>query len=71
VLGEIRVPALLVNAQNDPFLPAECQPHDEAGASEHFFFEHPASGGHVGFVQRGAGGEYWSETRAAEFLEND
>jgi predicted alpha/beta-fold hydrolase len=69
VLAEIRVPALLVNAKDDPFLPAPCHPHDEAEASEHFFFENPASGGHVGFMQRRCGGEYWSETRAAEFLE--
>jgi predicted alpha/beta-fold hydrolase len=69
VLGKIRISTLLVNARNDPFLPAACHPRAEAVASEHFFFENPASGGHVGFVQRG--GEYWSETRAAEFLEND
>ncbi|MFT4550603.1 MAG: putative alpha/beta-fold hydrolase [Pseudoalteromonas tetraodonis] len=68
LLSEIRVPTLLVNAQDDPFLPPECHPHEAAAASEHFFFENPENGGHVGFVLRRAGGEFWSEQRAAEFL---
>lgn len=69
VLTEIRVPTLLVNSQDDPFLPPECHPHEEAKSSEHFFFEAPENGGHVGFIQRRSKGEYWSETRAAEFLD--
>ena len=68
VLGRIQIRTLLVNAGDDPFLPAECHPAEEAESSNHFYFENPLHGGHVGFIQRGAGGEYWSETRAAEFL---
>jgi predicted alpha/beta-fold hydrolase len=69
VLPNIRVPTLLVNALNDPFLGPGCYPREEAEASDRFFFESPAGGGHVGFVPRDRPGEYWSETRAAEFLE--
>jgi len=65
VLGRIAIPALLVNARNDPFLPAECFPEAEARASAHFHLEAPREGGHIGFT---AEGEYWSETRAVEFL---
>jgi predicted alpha/beta-fold hydrolase len=61
-------PTLLVNAVNDPFLGPGCYPREEA-ASSSFHFEEPATGGHVGFPTFGRGGEYWSETRAAEFLE--
>ncbi|MFV1995202.1 MAG: YheT family hydrolase [Verrucomicrobiales bacterium] len=68
VLEQIRVPALLVNAVNDPFLGSGCFPREEAKASEHFFFEAPRGGGHVGFVSRDRSGEYWSESRAAEFF---
>ena len=69
VLGKIRVPTLLVNAQDDPFLAQACHPYEEAAGSDQFFFENPQGGGHVGFVPRDRAGEYWSETRAAEFLE--
>ena len=68
VLKNIRVPTLLVNARNDPFLSPECHPAEEAGASEHLYFENPAYGGHIGFMPCGRNKEYWSETRAAEFL---
>lgn len=64
-------PTLLVNAVNDPFLGPGCYPCEEAVASNCFHFESPATGGHVGFPGFGNGGEYWSETRAAEFLGGD
>jgi hypothetical protein len=68
VLGAVGVPTLLVNAANDPFLPAACYP--EALAADHrcLALEIPESGGHVGFVAFNARGEYWSEQRAAAFL---
>lgn len=64
-LKSISIPALLVSAANDPILGNACYPSKEAEASEHFSLEVPDQGGHVGFY---AAGEYWSETRAAEFL---
>jgi predicted alpha/beta-fold hydrolase len=67
-LPQIAVPTLLVNARNDPFLGPGCHPMEEAAASEYFHFEAPETGGHVGFPSVGNGGEYWSETRAVEFL---
>lgn len=48
-LGGIRVPALVLNTVNDPFLPAVCLPREhEVGRS--VCLEYPESGGHVGFV---------------------
>jgi predicted alpha/beta-fold hydrolase len=64
----ISVPALLVNARNDPFLGKECYPIAEVAHHPTVYLEIPASGGHVGFVSFTKGGEYWSETRAGEFL---
>jgi predicted alpha/beta-fold hydrolase len=48
-LKHIRVPTLLLNAQNDPFLPASALPTD-AELSGSVTLESPDSGGHVGFV---------------------
>jgi predicted alpha/beta-fold hydrolase len=47
-LAEIRIPALVINALNDPFIPAACLPREhEVGA--HVTLWQPAHGGHVGF----------------------
>ena len=70
-IPHIAHPTLLVNAANDPFLGPGCYPREEAAAGSSFHFEEPATGGHVGFPTFGRGGEYWSETRAAEFLESE
>jgi len=68
-LERIRVPALLVNALDDPFLTPECRPVEQARRSPFFFLELPRSGGHVGFVSFARDGRYWSERRAVEFLD--
>ncbi len=67
-LPAIRVPTLLINAMDDPFLSPECFPRDEAAGSRWLHFEAPQHGGHCGFVQFNHEGEYWSERRAIEFL---
>jgi predicted alpha/beta-fold hydrolase len=68
-LAGIRRPVLLVNAQDDPFLSPGCFPTEAAAASEWVHLESPVAGGHVGFVSFGEEGEYWSERRAREFVE--
>jgi hypothetical protein len=67
-LGGVRVPTLLLNAQNDPFLARESFPFPEAEANPHFHFEAPGSGGHVGFLDLRRGLQPWSERRVPEFL---
>ena len=67
-LAGIRVPTLLVNALNDPFLPASCYPRATAEASDCFFLETPLSGGHVGFAEGAPNGAYYSERRAIDFF---
>ena len=47
-LGGIRVQTLLINARNDPFMPAGVLP-ERRQASRHVEFDYPGEGGHVGF----------------------
>jgi uncharacterized protein len=49
-LRSIRVPALVVNARNDPFVPAASLPV-AADVGAHVTLWQPAHGGHVGFAQ--------------------
>lgn len=67
-LADIRIPALMVNAQNDPFLPEQCYPRAIARSHANFYFEEPTSGGHVGFIQRNPDRVYWMEGRAMAFI---
>ncbi|WP_298732380.1 alpha/beta fold hydrolase [uncultured Chitinophaga sp.] len=66
-LKKICVPALLINALDDPFLSPECFPYEEAAQSRYFYLETPRYGGHVGFVTFGQQ-RYWSEKRAFAFI---
>lgn len=70
-LNDISVPTLLVNAADDPFLPEECFPVDQARANPSFYLEIPSHGGHTGFMAFNARKEYWSESRAVAFLNNE
>ncbi len=68
LLPHIARPTLVVNAANDPLLPASCYPTEIAADHSQVGLEVPKSGGHVGFVSINEAGEYWSERRAASFL---
>ena len=54
-LEQIRIPALVVNTLNDPFVPASCLPQagNSARVGSHVTLWQPAKGGHVGFPQGG------------------
>jgi hypothetical protein len=49
-LPHIGIPALLVNARNDPFVPAWSLP-EQGEVSDAVTLWQPATGGHVGFAQ--------------------
>jgi predicted alpha/beta-fold hydrolase len=65
-LEHIKVPVLIVNAQNDSFLSPTCFPYELAEKSTLIHFEAPVSGGHVGFWSWSS--VFWTEKRAWEFL---
>ena len=68
-LGRIRRPTLLINALDDPIVPAEALP-DPASLPDGVSAEFPPRGGHAGFME----GRWpwrvhsWAERRALEFL---
>jgi hypothetical protein len=70
-ISKIRIPTLIVNARNDPFLANSCYPTQEASNSKYVYLEIPQSGGHVGFIQFNNGNNYWSEERTIEFLKHN
>ena len=65
-LAGIRVPTLIVNAKNDPFLSQECLP--DRIDSDFVQIELPESGGHCGFYPRNYRGQTWAEQRAAAWF---
>ncbi len=67
-LKNIKIPALIINAGNDPFLTPECFPVKEAEENSNLFLEVPKSGGHVGFITFNSKNEYWHESRVLEFI---
>ncbi|HMQ00042.1 MAG TPA: alpha/beta fold hydrolase [Cyclobacteriaceae bacterium] len=69
-IPQIKTGTLIVNAQNDPFLPETCYPYELATNSEHVFLECPPQGGHVGFGLAGRE-ENYMETRAFQFIDQN
>ncbi len=68
ILNRIKVPTLLVNAKNDPFLGPNCFPTKEAEENPKLYLETPENGGHCGFTSFEKKPFYWSEIRALDFF---
>ena len=68
LLGDIRVPTLLLMPRNDPFLTDACYP-DPAQCAPSVTLETPDAGGHVGFTGgHGARRDLWLPTRIIHFF---
>ncbi len=69
VLADITIPTLVMNAQNDPFLPARFLPQT---ASRPVTLAYPRHGGHVGFTNGPFPGRIdWLPQRLLRFLQGD
>ena len=67
-LARIAVPTLVLNARNDPFMPAAALP-SRAQVSAEVTLEFPDEGGHVGFVAGAFPGHLrWLPQRIIGFL---
>ncbi len=69
VLSQVAIPTLLLNAQDDTFLGADCYPADIAQDHTLFHFMAPQYGGHVGFSGDNRQGMLWSEHTVAQFIQ--
>ena len=72
-LAQVRVPTLVLNARNDPFLPAQAleRAARARGPDSMVVLEFPASGGHAGFPTGAFPGRHdWLPRRLLDFLGN-
>lgn len=68
-LAHVAVPTLVLNARNDPFVPASSLP-TQAEVSRDVRLEQPAAGGHAGFMTGPAPGRNdWLPRRLLAFME--
>jgi predicted alpha/beta-fold hydrolase len=69
-LHGIRVPTLLLQARDDPFLPREALPEAEMEANPWLLPRITEAGGHLGFVEAEGpwGARFWAESEAARYL---
>ncbi len=66
-LDRIRVPALVIQAQDDPLIPFESYKHPAFGSNPFLTLAAPRHGGHVGFLARGRV-RFWAEAAILEWI---
>lgn len=69
MIKDIRIPTLIVHAQDDPFIPFDSLQHPSIAENPHVILLDPEHGGHLGFVSADTKSEdrFWSENRVVEF----
>lgn len=68
-LPRIRIPTLLIHAEDDPFVPADAIPHDAIAANPRLTTAFTRHGGHVGFLSGSPiRPQFWAEAEAARYL---
>lgn len=68
LLGDIRVPTLLLTSQDDPMIPFHSFKSRTPGANPHIEFQATRYGGHCAFISRERGAQrFWAEARIVEF----
>ncbi len=68
LLEKIKIPTLMLSAEDDSFLGPLNYPVAETARNSNISLEIPRFGGHVGFMAEFGEREYWSEKRTAQFL---
>jgi predicted alpha/beta-fold hydrolase len=72
VIDRIRVPALVITAEDDPFVPSQPFHDPKVTGNRHIELHVCAHGGHCGFVGPKDGAEddgYWAENQIVDFME--
>ena len=70
IIEQIKIPTLIVQSKDDPFLTKECFPIREAYRNPLLHLEITKTGGHLGFMTLQKGLNFWGEQRAAQFLKS-
>ncbi len=69
VIDRVRIPALILTAEDDPFVPGDQFREAAVADNRHIVARVEAHGGHCGFIGATSQDEYWAESTAAQFLE--
>jgi hypothetical protein len=70
VVAQVRVPMLMITAQDDPFVPYESFLAAMVADNPAIRFVAPERGGHCGFISKHEGAErFWAEARVVDFCE--
>jgi predicted alpha/beta-fold hydrolase len=71
VISRIRIPTLMIHAQDDPFIPFAPLRDASIAANPYVLLIAPDRGGHVAFMSAKSGNEdrFWAENRLVEFCE--
>lgn len=69
-IKQIAVPALIIHAKDDPFIPFAQFTRDEVTANPNVALIAPDHGGHVGFLSASGEGEsrFWAESMVVDFV---
>lgn len=70
VIAKIRVPTLVIHAEDDPFIPFAPLLDSAVAANPYILLLRPEQGGHVAFIsaeQNGDSDRFWAENRLIEF----
>jgi uncharacterized protein len=71
VIGQVRVPLLLITAKDDPFVPFDSFARARVEENAFVQFLAPNHGGHCAFVSKWPGDErHWAEARIVEFMKS-
>jgi predicted alpha/beta-fold hydrolase len=68
-LPDIKVPALIINAKDDPILSSKCYPKHLKEINENLNILYPKYGGHVGFAKFNKD-YYWTDYKVLDFFKH-
>ena len=71
VIDRVRIPALIITAEDDPFVPPHPFHNTEVTSNPHITLSLSEHGGHCGFVGPASGEDdgYWAENQIVDFVE--
>jgi predicted alpha/beta-fold hydrolase len=64
----VRLPALLIQAEDDPFIPSSTYSHAAFHENRALHLLRTPNGGHVAFLARGTA-RFWAEDQAVRFFD--